>query len=83
MTLHVYQDTTKTDWVIAYSIDDASRVWSEHYGEDLSDYPDLKWTLVRWDTTITVRSDIGCDLELKASDWINRNGRGFLASTEY
>jgi hypothetical protein len=93
--LHVYHigDYLDTgDTVIAVSPDDAWVVWEELIGEDRADYPDYTPTLVPDDKVITITYRDGCfnygmkpgeKVALTAAQWCERDGRGFLASTEY
>ena len=90
--LHVFE--IGPDTVIAYDVDDAWTVWSEQSGEDRDDYetyddpvllPDDK-TLSIWcdaDGIAEPNGDGADTVERTCAEWIAREGRGFLCSTEY
>jgi hypothetical protein len=79
------------DHLAAHSEDDAWALWCEHHGERREDYPDESADLVPDDRMFAVLvetksgaiSDSGVTLKLSARDWVTREGRGFLFSSEY
>ena len=79
--------TNDVDWVIANSPEDAKKVCAEHIGcsvDDLSD--DDEWDELPADGSLKVTDadEPGSPSEtLKNSEWIQRMGRSFVASTEY
>jgi hypothetical protein len=91
-SLHIYE-FGDTDWVVATSPEDAWIVWLAHVGGTRADYldteePDLVpddkrvgfW--VGADGKITEVND-GAVVYKTAREWADREGRGYLASTEY
>jgi hypothetical protein len=88
--LHIYE-FGDTDWVVATSPEDAWVVWLAHVGGTRADYPDDEPELVPDDK----RVGFWCDAEGKISEqgdgavvyktvheWVTREGRGYLASTD-
>ena len=81
MSLHVWQDTTKTDWVIAEDSEDASKAWAETMGEEF----DSSDGWVQWldDGPLRMRDEDGEWHEKTCAEWVKEYGRGMLCSTEY
>ena len=84
--LHVF--TNHTDTVIARDPEDATRVWLEHLGECEGNYVH-DWTRLDGDHVLGIDDENtndatdGSPLRLTCREWIEREGRGFLCSTEY
>lgn len=82
MSLKLYKNDV-IEWVVAESPEDATAIMlSEkmHYDDppEWEELPmDSKWTLFGQFT------DDGKDLTLTAAEWIARQGRGFLGTTEF
>lgn len=77
------------DYVVARDVEDARQALYEHRGGDLDDYDD-EFTAVADDKPISIYvdeqdciSDDGNVLTLTAREWAQREGRGFLCSSEY
>jgi hypothetical protein len=93
-TFHSHADlsvyTIGPDHLVARSLEDAWDVWLAHHGEHRENYAGDEMSLVP-DTTelfafVDERgeiSDSGETLHLTARQWADREGRGFLFSTEY
>ena len=89
--MHIYTNEV-TDWVIAADRADADSVLCEHYAS-ARDEPLTRDQLVReglevtgdWpdDKPLTITDDDGTKTTLLPAEWIAREGRGFLCSTEF
>ena len=82
MTLSVWTDGE--DWIIAESAEDATAIWTEHYGESAEE---LSWKRWEDDRTLSV-FDFDTDDEVRkvtysCSKLIAQNGRGWLCSVNY
>jgi hypothetical protein len=81
------------DWVVAFDIDDARRLWCEHMGEKPEDYVgEDDWTPLADDATAKywldretgkLTDDDGVLTELTAAEVVERFGRGFVASVDF
>lgn len=90
-TLHVFYDGG-ADCVIAASPADAHAVWCKTMGAENSD---VEWEQCADDDTLTVwcgkengeicepYGDNAHEVTLTHREWVAREGRGFLCSTEY
>lgn len=85
--LYVYE--IGPDHIIAHDEDDAWELWCRHHGERRSDYKGEPCTRVDDDVVLSIIvdaagriSDSGAAVELSAREWVQREGRGFLCSTE-
>ena len=82
MSLSVWSDGE--DWVVAESAEDATAIWTEHYGEPAEE---LYWK--RWDDgrTLSVfdfdEDDNVHKVMRPCAEWIAQNGRGWLCSVNY
>lgn len=81
MTLKVYENDV-TEWVIAESPEDATRIIEEQMGFAHDDPPewaecdlDRVWTLEEGPTGVPISKTF--------REWIASEGRGFLGTTEY
>ena len=78
-----------TDWVIAYSKEDAITIFCEHLGENREDYDDfLEWETVPLHKELSFHDENVSDnkdtIRTKTTkEWIKEFGRGFMMSTEY
>lgn len=83
--MHIYTNEV-TDWIIAADEADANAVLREHYGytqaqlEEEGAHVRKQWPD---DKLLRVHDDDGVKRELLPAEWIAREGRGFLCSTEY
>lgn len=89
--------TNGTDYVVAKDVDDAWVQWSEHSGEEREDYDGSdgwKWEAMPDNAELgiwcdgegdvcEVDEDGGESVTRTASTWVERAGRGWLASTEH
>lgn len=83
--MHIYTNEV-TDWIIAADEADANAVLCEHYGYTQEQLEEEHIQITsQWpdDKTLTVRDDDGVRAKLLPAEWIAREGRGFLCSTEY
>jgi len=75
-----------TDWVIAESPEDATKVWEESCGDDYSEDDHGAWVVEPDDAVITMADDWDDTKTTKTTktcaEWA-AEGRGFLCSTEY
>lgn len=76
--------TDGIDTVIATDEADAAKVWGEHMGASWSDEAgDRSWSPYReGPLSIDLDTDEG-RVSLTQAEWITREGRSFLCSTEY
>jgi len=86
--LHAF--TNEVDILIARDIGDAWQIWQEHtgesdesYREELYQMPDDAPIGIWWDGEKIAELGQGEVLTLTAAEWVAREGRGFLCSTEY
>jgi hypothetical protein len=82
--MHIYVNKV-IDWVIAESVDDANAVLSEHYGYTLEQLIDDDTQITEQlpdDKPLTLDED-GSKTTLTAAEWIAKEGRCLLGSTEY
>lgn len=83
--MHIYQNEV-TDWVIAADEADANAVLREHYmytQEELEEEQMQVTTMWPDDKPLRISDDDGTKTTLTPAEWIAREGRGFLCSTEY
>lgn len=80
--LRCYADSG-TDWVIAFSPEDADAVWREHVGEDHTDDENGPWTECPPDRVLRINDDSGGARTLTIAEWIAECGRCFLCSENY
>lgn len=79
------------DHLAAVDEDDAWWLWCGHHNESRDNYPDEPARLVPDDRMFSVFveseqgsiSDSGMTIKLSAHNWVTREGRGFLFSSEY
>ncbi len=85
LTLQIYQD--ETDTVIAYSPEDAVLVWEAQTGEDYEATTGAGsevWTLYQYPTLRLVHPDEDLADEVRTvTEWVTKEGRAWLGSTEY
>lgn len=80
--LNVYKN--ETDWVVAESKEDASKVWCETSGAEFFDENwQGEWEMMDPASTISIIDDEGKKVTKTCQEWIAENGRGFLCSTEW
>lgn len=96
--LRVYHDAdgSGSNWVIAYSAEDAAEAYADSIGEYMhEEYGSQLWEPI----AATFRLRIWCDssdgmptepggsdaveVELTCGEWVSRMGRGFLCTSEY
>lgn len=71
------------DWVVATSAEDARDVACALSGERIEDYDAGDWEFCAPGSTVTIRGEDGAPGETRTcAEWVARNGRGFLCSTE-
>jgi hypothetical protein len=70
-------------WVIAENEQTATEVMCEQLGEKVSDYADTEWVVVSPTKEITVIGEDDFATTLTAEKWIEKNGRGYLCSSNY
>jgi hypothetical protein len=97
--LRVFQCDGQTDWVVAYDAEDAALVWLQHNGyETPASFAEANekygWELPSFEEYTKPGLTIMCDADGDPSDeganvtrtpaeWAEREGRGFLCSTEF
>ncbi len=86
--MHVY--AIGPDHLIANDHDDAGVIWCVHHGEHRGDHDPSDMSIVADDMVLYAFidgdgriSDSGETLHLTARQWADREGRGFLFSSEY
>lgn len=79
-----------TDYVIAHNVDDAWALLSEqgyerdeYHEDDLEELPDGGSLAIRVDADGDITDDSGEPLKRTHAEWAEREGRGFLCSTEF
>lgn len=78
--------TNYVDWVVAADLDDVRKVLVEQYGDtpEIDTWIEEGFTPLDDDKPITITNySSGDPLTLTCADWIAREGRGHLCSTEY
>lgn len=88
--LHVFGDDC--EWVIAYDLDDARKVYEEHVGGPVSEDACDGWEQETDSANTTCRcgddgrpiaiEDGGADETLTNAEWAARLGRGYFCTTE-
>lgn len=81
-TLHVFANKV-IDWVVAADAADASVVWTEHTGDAYDEQYSGPWSKLDDTKLLVVNDEEDGHITREAAEWAARNGRGFLASTEY
>ncbi len=83
--MKIYENMV-TDWVIAESMDDANQVLCEHYQRTPEKLLEDELQVVGQradDKPLTITDDDGTKTTLLPEEWVAREGRGFLCSTEF
>ncbi len=82
MSLSVWTDGE--DWVVAESAEDATAIWTEHYGEPAEELHWKRWDDVRTLSVFDFDEDGNVHKVMRpCAEWIAQNGRGWLCSVNY
>lgn len=90
--LHVFSD--EFDRVVAYDVDDAWTVWCEFTGGSREDYDDNAFAKREDEKALKIWCNAagrpcehgekgGAPVERTCREWADREGRGFLCSSEF